>query len=339
MNAQSMQTKRLTVALSAAALVAAAIVLACFPQVVGRPVSSALSALAGAERWWLLLAATGFVAAFGCTVAAWRAALAAAGGRIPRRQAAARLGIGAMVNSFAPAKLGDAVKVALCARVLEAESRIRTIGAAYAALAAARSLALATLVVSAAAIGAMPLWPVFALCGVVAALAVAIRYSSRVARQGTIAQVVRGLAELGRSPRALGIVVAWTLLMVTAQLAATVAVGAALGLPHPLTAAFVILPALEVASALPVTPGSIGIGSGAVAVALASRGIGTGDALGVGFAMQGLQTLVSIGAGSVGALSLVQLSPTWRRALLRSATVGASIGFAVGLGELVALVL
>ena len=68
--------------------------------------------------------------------------------------------------------------------------------------------------------------------------------------------------------------------------AGTLGVAVALGLPHPVLAALVILPALDVAGAFPLTPGSIGIGSGAVAVVLASRGIGMTQALAVGLAIQ-----------------------------------------------------
>ena len=76
-----------------------------------------------------------------------------------------------MVNSFAPAKLGDAVKIALFSKAIDAPGRIWTAGGVYAALAAARSLVLAALLVAASATGALPLWPVFVLCGSVAALA------------------------------------------------------------------------------------------------------------------------------------------------------------------------
>src|SRR5437588_476740 len=141
------------------------------PHLLGSRVASALSALGGADHGWLLAASAGFVAAFACTVGAWRAGFAAAGGRISPRRAAAGLGIGALVNSFAPAKLGDAVKIGICSRSIDGPGRLWTAGGVYAALAAARSLALALLVVVASITGAVPLWPVFALCALVAVLA------------------------------------------------------------------------------------------------------------------------------------------------------------------------
>src|SRR5436305_1665660 len=137
--------------------------------------------------------------------------------------------------------------------------------------------------------------------------------SGRVRRHPRIAQVLEGFASLERSPRAIVTVLAWTCGMVACRLAATVAVAAALGLPHPFLAALVILPALDVASAFPITPGSIGVGSGAVAVALAGRGIAMPQALGTGFAMQTMETLVSIGAGTFGAFWLAREHPAVRR--------------------------
>jgi uncharacterized membrane protein YbhN (UPF0104 family) len=299
------------------------------PGLLGGRVSQAIATLGGANQGWLLLAIVGFVGAFACTVGAWRAGFAAAGGKISTQRAAAGLGVGSMVNSFAPAKLGDAVKIALLSRAIDAPGRLWKGGGVYAALAAARSLALALLVVVASITGAVPLWPVFVLCGLVAALAVAGSLSGRVRRHPRIAQVLEGFASLERSPRALATVLGWTLGMVACRLGATVAVAAALGLPHPLLAALLILPALDVASAFPITPGSIGIGSGAVAVALAGRGIGMPMALGTGFAMQALETMVSISAGSLGALYLAGEHAGVRRWTIRIAAVGGSAGIAM----------
>jgi uncharacterized membrane protein YbhN (UPF0104 family) len=134
-------------------------------------------------------------------------------------------------------------------------------------------------------------------------------------------------------------VLGWTVGMVLARVGATIAVAAALGLPHPVLAALVILPALDVAGAFPLTPGAIGVGSGAVAVALASRGIGMTQALGVGFAIQALETLVSLAVGATGALYLAWPSAAVRRWTLRAATVGAAAMLAAAVGlEVISLV-
>jgi uncharacterized membrane protein YbhN (UPF0104 family) len=323
-----MTLSRTQLMISALALAALGAI-AMTPSLLGNRVASAISALGGANQFWLLIAIIGFVGAFACTVGAWRAGFAAAGGAICPKKAAAGLGIGSMVNAFAPAKLGDAVKVALCSRAIDAPGRLWTGGGVYAALAAARSLALALLVVVASITGAVPLWPVFALCAMVALLALVGSFSGRVRRHPRIAQVLAGFAALQRSPRALATVLGWTLGMVACRLGATVAVAAALGLPHPLLAALLILPALDVASAFPITPGSIGIGSGAVAVALAGRGIAMPQALGTGFAMQALETLVSICVGSLGGLYLAHEHAVVRRWTIRVAAIGGSVSIAL----------
>jgi uncharacterized membrane protein YbhN (UPF0104 family) len=323
-----MKISRTQIIASTLALVAVA-GLALSPHLLGSRVASAVDVLGSADRGWLLAASASFVAAFACTVGAWRAGFAAAGGRISPRRAVSGLGVGALVNAFAPAKLGDAVKVALCSSAIEGPGRIWTAGGVYAALAAARSLALAVLVVVASITGAVPLWPVFALCSIVAVLAAVGALSGRVRRHPRIAQVLEGFAALERSPRALATVLGWTFGMVACRLAGTVAVAAALGLPQPLLAALLILPALDVASAFPITPGSIGIGTGAVAVALASRGIAMSQAIGTGLALQAIETLVSIGVGSLGALWLVNEHPVVRRWTFRLAAVGGSIAVAL----------
>ncbi|HVU76403.1 MAG TPA: lysylphosphatidylglycerol synthase domain-containing protein [Gaiellaceae bacterium] len=323
-------SRRTTLAVSAAGLLALACTVAV-PQLAHR-ISPAFDVIAGASRPWLFATALGFLAAFACTVGAWRAALASAGGHLCPKQAAARLAIGAMVNAFAPAKLGDAVKIGLCSRALDTPGRIWTTSGAYAALAATRGLTLAALVVLASVTGALPLWPVFVLIGGAGAVAVAAALSTRLRSHRRIAQALTGLVALYRSPRALAAVVAWTIGMQVARVAATAAAAAALALPHPLLAALVILSALDLAGTLPLTPGGFGVGSGAVALALSSRGIGMGQALAVGLAIQGVETVVSVTTGTVGLAYLFQPTPRVRRLVAGFAVVGASGALAALLG-------
>ena len=99
-------------------------------------------------------------------------------------------------------------------------------------------------------------------------------------------------------------------------------------------AALVILPALDLAGAVPLTPGSFGIGGGAVAVALASRGIGMTDALATGLAIQGVETMVSVTCGSLGLAYLMQPSGASPRSV-RVAVVGASTMLAALVGLVV----
>jgi uncharacterized membrane protein YbhN (UPF0104 family) len=329
-----MKPSRHALALSLGALVLLVALLAALPALGGR-VGEALEVLRGASRPWLTLSFAAFLSAFLCTVAAWRAAFASAGARVPPLQSAARLAVGSLVNSFAPAKLGDAVKIALWSRAIDAPGRLWTAGGAYAALTATRSLTLAAVVVVASLTGAVPLWPVFVLVAGAGCVALAAAASTRIRRHPRLATLLSGIAALVRDPRALAAVGAWTAGMQLARLAGTVAAAYAFGLPHPLLAALVILPALDLAGAIPLTPGSIGIGSGAVAVALASRGIGVPQALAVGLAIQGVETLVSVSCGSLGLAYLVEPSPRVRRTATRVVVVGASACFAAALGFVV----
>ncbi|HEV2590513.1 MAG TPA: lysylphosphatidylglycerol synthase domain-containing protein [Gaiellaceae bacterium] len=321
--------------LGAGAALAALALLAAIPTLLGNRLHPALAAVAGGDRRWLAVALAAFAAGFVCTVLAWRAAFAAAGGRLCPREAAARLGIGCAVNSFAPAKLGDAVKVALCSQALDRAGRMWTGGGVYAALAAARSLALAAIVVAASATGAIPLWPVFALFGLTAGVAVAALVSRRLRSHPRLTHLLTGVTALARSPRAAATVVAWSFAVQLTRFLGAAAVAQALGVQHPLLAALLIAPALDLAGAFPITPGAFGVGSGAVAVALASRGIGMGQALAVGIAMQALETLVSVFAGAVGGLYLLRLNPVVQRWSMRVAVAGASTGLVLAVGALV----
>lgn len=298
-------------------------------------VASALHVLADASRPWLALSFVAFLVAFICTVGAWHSALTGAGARLCPKQAAARLGIGAMVNAVAPAKLGDAVKITLCARAIDAPDRLWTAGGSYAALAAARSLTLAALVVAASVTNAIPVWPVFVLVGGAVCIALVARGSTRLRGHHRIASFLAGVSALARDRRALRGVALWTVGMQLARVAGTVAAAAAFGLPHPFLAALVILPALDLAGAVPITPGSFGVGGGAVAVVLAGRGIGMADALATGLAIQGVETLVSLACGSLGLAYLMQPSERVRRTAARVAVVGVSAVVAGFLGLVV----
>ena len=317
--------------LSVAALAAAA----AMPSVLGRRLGVAFDALGGASRPWLAVATLGFALAFCAGVAAWRVALAAAGAPIGRRQAGARIGIGSMVNSFAPAKLGDAVKLALCTKASDVPDRLWTAGGVYAALAAARSLVLAALLAVGWSVGAVPAWPLAGLLGALAVLGAAAALSSRLRNHPHLTHLLAAVRALAGNPRLAAAVVGWSAATTLARIVATGAVAAALGVHHPALAALLILPALDLAGAFPLTPGAFGIGSGAVAGALATRGIGVPDALATGLAIQGLETLVSVAAGTSGLLYLAAPGAAVRRWTARVALVGAAAGIAALLGSIV----
>jgi uncharacterized membrane protein YbhN (UPF0104 family) len=323
----------LRVLLAALACLAAAGMLAVMPHLLGH-VGSALASLRGAEPGWLALAAAGYAAGYLTSVGAWRTAIAAAGGRIGFRAALARLGIGSIVNTVAPAHVGDAVKVALLSDSLTGSDRIWTAGGLWAAVAASRACAIAALVVAASLAGALPLWPALLLVGVAGALVAVSLSPLPLRRFHRVAHLLAGLAALARAPRRAIVLLAWSSATTAARLAATVALAEALRLPHPLVAGLLIVTAVDVAGALPLTPGNIGVAGGAVAVALASKGIGATQAMGAGFAIQALETMVSLGAGLVGVAHFAG-SGRFNPWLLRAAAVGAAVVLAAGGAALV----
>jgi uncharacterized membrane protein YbhN (UPF0104 family) len=329
-----MTPSRLRLAVCAASLAALAAAVA-MPSVLGHRLGVAFDTLGGASRPWLAAATLGFALAFCAGVAAWRVALAAAGAPLGARQAGARIGVGCLVNSVAPAKLGDAVKLALCAKAADVPDRLWTAGGVYAALAAARSLVLVALLAVGWSVGAVPAWPLAALVATLGIVAVAAALSSRLRNHAHLTHFLSAVRTLTHDRRLAVAILGWTTATALARLVATGAVAAALGVENPALAALLILPALDLAGAFPLTPGALGIGSGAVAGALATRGIAAPDALATGLAIQGLETLVSVAAGASGALYLTVPGPSARRWATRVALVGGVTGFAAALGSVV----
>jgi uncharacterized membrane protein YbhN (UPF0104 family) len=286
--------------LAALAVLAA---LVATPSLLGSRVEESMSAISGAQTNWLWAAGAAFALAQLCSAFAWRAAAAASGGRLSRRDSAARYVTGSLVNSLAPAHLGDAVRVALFARAIGGPDPVWTAGGVYAAMGAARCLVLAVVLVVTSACGVLPFWPVLILFGVVIVLA-GVAFVERNDSKHRFARAFRVIAALQSSPRAAAPVLGWTMASMLARIAAAAAIATALGVPHPILAALVIVPALGLANIFPITPGNLGVASGAVAVALTTRGIGTTQALSAGIALSAVETFVGLAVGATGALYL-----------------------------------
>lgn len=309
----------------------ALVVVAATPQLLGRQLAHAWAGLASASPLWLWVALGCFLASLLGTVMSWRAALVAAGASIGRVDAAARYGVGCLVNTFAPASLGDAVRVGLLAQRIDAPNRLWTAGGAAASVAALRGVTLAGLVVAASLTGALPLWPVALLCGTsvvggAVALVVWRRHPG-----GRLGHFLGAFTALLRSPRAAGAVLGWSIGSQLSRLLAAAAVAAALGVSHPLLAALVIMPTLQLATIFPITPGNVGVATGAVALALQTRGVELSQAIATGLAYHAAETIVGVAFGAAGTLAVVELPPFVRRL----AVAGACVALAAGLGATV----
>jgi uncharacterized membrane protein YbhN (UPF0104 family) len=308
---------------AAVVLLVVLVVAVATPQLLGHRVAAAFETLASADPRWLWLAAAGFFVSVSGAAAAWRSAMVVCGGRLSFTDACARYGVGSLVNTFVPARAGEAVRIGLFSRVLRNQERLRTTGGAFAALAAARALALAVLAVAGAAAGVIPLWPFLVAAALVAA-AVAVGALAR-KTQTHLLDAFRALAE---DPRAAARLIAWIALQFAGRLAAATALGAALGIRHPLAAALLILLALDVAGLVPVTPGGVGVAQAAVVLALHAHGTPYGSALAAAIAFHAVETAVSL---MVGVASLVWLAPYPSPAARRVALLAGAASWALGI--------
>jgi uncharacterized membrane protein YbhN (UPF0104 family) len=306
---------------------------AATPQLLGPDVRGAFGHLESAQAHWLWVGGFAFAVALVANGWAWRAALALCGGRLSRTQAVARYGIGSLVNAATPARLGDAVRIALFSRSLPSRDRLWTTGGVFTTIGAARALCLGVLGVYATASGVLPGWPLLVIA-LVLAIATIASVLARHRRIGTgAAHLLDAFRGLARSPLQGARVVLWIGLATAARVVAVTAVAAALGLHSPLEAAVLVVPALDLAGLVPLTPGNLGISSTAVAMALQGHGVGLTVALSASIAIHALETCASIAIGLSGALYLAQAhSPAVRRWTLRVAGATASVALAAMLG-------
>jgi uncharacterized membrane protein YbhN (UPF0104 family) len=281
-------------------------------------VEQALRTLSGVQPGWLLLAGLGFAVALLSSARAWHAGLKACGGEAAATDVAARYAVGSLANSFTPAHVGGAVRIGLLSRTLPgSDAVLRTCGVG-AGVGAVRAAALALLVVIAAPLGRVPVWPApVVLLVVLSAVAVAVRVSGRVA--GRVAAAL----EIFRRPRTGLEVGRWIACSFGARLAATIAIVASFGIPRAVGVSVVLLAAIALAALLPLTPGNFGAGAGAATLALHGTGVNAGVALALGMTFQAVETCTAILLGVGGTAVLAAPGTRLRRWSLAAVGVGA----------------
>jgi uncharacterized membrane protein YbhN (UPF0104 family) len=294
--------------------VALAVVVVVFasPQLLGEQVRDALRALADANPALLWLAGACFLGLLVAMGAAWRAAVFACEGDVDHVGAVARYAAGSFASALVPAGAGGAVRIALFSRRLPPGERLWQAGGISAAIAAARALSLAVIASVAAALGALPLWPVAVMVGAVAlAVAVALWVHNH-PRHSHLGHVFDVFGSLVDAPRRAVELVAWTTAATLARLGGAISIAAALGVSSPFTAGLVAVAALAVAGLIQLTPANLGVGSGALAIALNARGVDMTTALSTGIAFQAVETVVSLLVGGAAVLYLTRLPvPRW----------------------------
>jgi uncharacterized membrane protein YbhN (UPF0104 family) len=288
-------------------------------------VGAAVDGFEDARPVWLWAAAAGFLASLLASASAWRSAFGLCGARLSRSDAAARYALASLVNGFSPVRVGSALRLALFARALPGDDRAWRTGGAFGVVGAARALVFALVIVVAASLGAVPLWPVLVLGAFVCVTAV-VAFASRNRTPRThVAHLIDAFREIGRSPTAGMRVVAWVAASTASRFCGAAAVAVALGVHSPISAALIILPALDVAGMIPLS-GNVGITSGAVAVALETHGIDMSQALATGLAFHAVETAAGIAGGVAGLLFLVQFGA--RRLVVAGAAACLATAFA-----------
>jgi uncharacterized membrane protein YbhN (UPF0104 family) len=317
--------------------VAALAALATAPQLLGTQVTDALEMLLDVSPAWLWLAALSFAGALVASGCAWQSALCRCGADVSRGGASARYGIGSLVNAFLPGKVGTAVRLALFSRVLHGEGRLWTTGGIGASVGVARSIWLALLLAFGAATGVLPSWPLAVLALAVAAAVAAALFARDRAPNARVAHVLDAFRVLGRCPRAAAQLVGWIGVATAARIGAATAIAAAFGIEQPLLAALLVVPALDLAGILPLTPGNVGIASAAVAFALHAHGAAADVALSAGIAFSAVETVTSLTFGLGSALYLAGGVPGIRRSLATAAAATACLALGVAFGATVVL--
>jgi len=283
----------------------------------GRPLGHALGALSSAQPLWLCAAGTSFTLALVCSAFAWRSAFCLCGASISRVEAGARYGVGSLVNSLLPGNMGGAFRIVLFSRALRGDDRLWVASGIPAAVGAARAALLAVLVLAAAGSGALPAWTALVLAAAGCAAAAACVWGRhRAPRPGRLAHLFEAFRALGRSPGGAVRILGWLAGSIAARVLAVAAVAASLGVATPVSAAFVIVPALAVTTMVALSPAGIGVTSGAVALVLHQRGVDMTTAVAAGLALNAVETAAGLATGIASSLVLAFPAPVARRRTL-----------------------
>src|SRR2546426_332417 len=146
--------------------------------------------------------------------------------------------------------------------------------------------------------------------------------------EGRVSHFLDAFRALGCRPGGAVRLTAWLALSTLGRIAAATAIGAALGINQPLAAAVVIVPALDVAGLIPLTPGNFGVTSGAIAMALQAHGMSFTNGLAAGIAFHAVETAVGL---MFGMASIVWLAPYPSPAARRIALLAGAASWALAI--------
>jgi uncharacterized membrane protein YbhN (UPF0104 family) len=293
-----------------------------------------LDALAAADRSAAAWAAGAFAVSMLASACAWHVAFSAVGSEMRRPRACATYSVGSLVNTFAPATVGESLRGVLFARALPDErGRGCTAVGAVGAVTVARAAIQLVVISCAVLVAGFPRWIVlvpfaFAALGVGAVLVLRRRaHGSRLRRLGETGAVLVRRPSYGI--RVLG----WVALATAARITAASAVASSVGIAEPVTAGLAVTAALALAALLPITPGSIGITSGAISLVLVQAGASLPTALAAGVLFHAVEAAVNVTVGLVGTPFVLGTAAFRRRSVhVAFAGAGAAVLAAAVLG-------
>jgi hypothetical protein len=214
--------------------------------------------------------------------------------------ALARYGVGSLTNTFLPGRAGDAVRVGLFGR--GEPGGVLAVAGAVAGIGAVRWLALVPLGIAGTIRSTLPPLALVAAAAALLPLPLVWFFARRGSRRALAA-----LAPLRRADRlTYAAVLGWVCGTLAARIGGVALAGSALGVPHPLAAALLVVPALELAGVLPLTPANVGVAGGAAAVAFHAQGVPMHAALAAGLGVHAVETATALVVGGTSAVTLVR---------------------------------
>jgi len=277
--------------------------------------NAAVDGFAAVDGRWLAVAVAFQVAMFGLRTLAWKSVLTAAYPhvRIRLKDVGAAYGAGAALNAYAPARAGEALKIALL--------RLRLSGSTVPALAASSSVIIVfdlivgmTLVAAAWALGVVPALPQLSLTTCLAAALIVVAGAAVVAVSPRLrSRIWEGGAIMAHPGIYLRQVASVQLGAWICRLGVAFALLEAFGLPATVMLAGLVIMADSVSTLVP-TPGGIGAQQVLVVYVL-QHAVTASTALSFSIGMQVGLTAVNT---SIGIAGLILIFGTFRPAAIRA---------------------
>jgi hypothetical protein len=274
-----------------------------------RQVSRTATVMVAADPPLLMLAILAGAAAVLATGLAWIVAARELGSSVDFVSGSARYAVACL----SPPKLGNPVRIALLGRTLPGPKGLWAMTGVCGGVSIARLLPLSLVILIAAATGALPLWPGLVIAGAVIAVLAGVSVACRHTHGVRLQRLFAGLSLLARSAPTAAVAFAALSVATLMKLVSAAAIAAAIGVPHPVAAALVLVPALAVGRTVPF----LGVAAGTGALTAAAHGVSAGSALSLAVAAAAVEGAAGIACGIAGAAQIARLAhfQDWRRSL------------------------